>query len=69
MIKHIFSGNFSFPPESVHHEYLKSSDYHTNCPWKGLASYYHVEVDGEVNQDAAWYYPERKPTADQIKIM
>ena len=60
-------GNFYFPPESVHHEFLTSSDYHTTCPWKGLAFYYHMEVDGEVNPDAAWYYPEPKPAADQIK--
>ena len=67
VIKHILSGAIYLSPESVHHEYLKSSDYHTTYPWKGLAYYYHVEVDGVVNQDAAWYYPEPKPAADQIK--
>lgn len=53
-------GNQYFPPESVNMEYITKSDNHTACPWKGLASYYNVEVDGEVNENAAWYYPEPK---------
>lgn len=53
-------GNHYFPADSVNKQYLKQSDHHTTCPWKGEASYYHVEVDGETNQDAAWYYPEPK---------
>ncbi len=48
-------------------KYFKPSPTHTTCPWKGLASYYHIEVDGEVNQDAAWYYPEPKEAAKNIK--
>lgn len=60
-------GNHYFPPDTVNRKYLKPSDSHSTCPWKGQASYYHVEVDGEVNQDAAWYYPEPKDAAQNIK--
>lgn len=59
--------NYYFPPDSVKLEYLKKSDTHSTCPWKGEASYYNVEVDGEVNEDAAWYYPEPKDAAKNIK--
>lgn len=60
-------GNYYFPPESVHPEYLKPSKTHTECPWKGTASYYQIEVNGEKNPDAAWYYPDPFPAAAQIK--
>lgn len=63
----LVEGNVYFPPDSIHREYFKDSDTHTTCFWKGVASYYHVEVDGETNVDAAWYYPETKPAADNIK--
>jgi uncharacterized protein (DUF427 family) len=63
----IVEGNVYFPPESVKKEYLKESDTHSTCPWKGLANYYHIDVNGEVNNDAAWYYPEPKDAAKQIK--
>lgn len=63
----VVEGNHYFPPESVRREYLQPSDTHTTCPWKGIASYYHVVVGGEVNRDAAWYYPEPKPAASHIK--
>jgi len=53
-------GNHYFPPESVKKEFLTPSDTHTICPWKGEASYYNVVVDGETNEDAAWYYPTPK---------
>jgi uncharacterized protein (DUF427 family) len=53
-------GNPYFPPESVNMEYFRKSDYHTTCPWKGLASYYDIVVDGKVNENAAWYYAEPK---------
>lgn len=56
-------GNWYFPPGSIKKEYFLPSDTHTTCPWKGEASYYHVAVDGQTNQDAAWYYPEPKPSA------
>lgn len=63
----IVEGNHYFPSESVKKEYLKSSDYHSVCPWKGTASYYSLEVNGEVNENAAWYYPEPSDAAKQIK--
>jgi uncharacterized protein (DUF427 family) len=60
-------GNQYFPPDTIKQEYFQSSDTHTTCPWKGEASYYNVVVNGEVNKDAAWYYPATKPAADEIK--
>jgi len=63
----VVEGNHYFPPESINKEYIKSSDTHTTCPWKGKASYYSLEVDGETANDAAWYYPEPKDAAQQIK--
>lgn len=59
-------GNLYFPPQSIKREYFKESNHHSTCPWKGLASYYHVEVNGRRNADAAWYYPEPKAAARQI---
>jgi uncharacterized protein (DUF427 family) len=63
----IVEGNHYFPPESVRGAYFRPSDTHTVCPWKGTASYHSVEVNGERNPDAAWYYPDPKPAAAQIK--
>ena len=63
----IVEGNHYFPPASVHRQYLRPSNTHTTCPWKGLASYYHIDVDGEINEDAAWYYPDPKDAAKKIK--
>ncbi len=63
----IVEGNHYFPSESIKKEYLKSSDHHSVCPWKGTASYYSLEVNGEVNENAAWYYPEPSDAAKQIK--
>jgi uncharacterized protein (DUF427 family) len=60
-------GNQYFPLDAVHKEYLRPSELHTVCPWKGTASYFDVEVDGKRNADAAWFYPEPKPAAKQIK--
>lgn len=60
-------GNSYFPPESIKSEYFKPSATHTVCHWKGTASYYHIEVNGEVNKDAAWYYPETSDLASNIK--
>ncbi len=62
----IVEGNHYFPPESVHRRYLKESATHTTCPWKGEASYYDVEVNGQRNPDAAWYYPDPKKEARKI---
>jgi uncharacterized protein (DUF427 family) len=63
----VVEGNHYFPPGSVNREYFRDSSTHTTCPWKGLASYYDVVVNDEVNKDAAWYYPEPKEAAAQIK--
>jgi uncharacterized protein (DUF427 family) len=60
-------GNQYFPPDSIKHDYFKPSAAHTVCPWKGTASYYDLEVNGKRNPGAAWYYPEPKPAAKQIK--
>lgn len=60
-------GNAYFPPESINTEFFMDSDMHTTCPWKGLASYYTIEVDGEVNENAAWFYPNPKHDAAEIK--
>ena len=59
--------NLYFPAESVHREFLQPSDYTTVCPWKGTAHYYHVDVNGKKNENAAWYYPDPKPAAANIK--
>ena len=63
----IVDRNFYFPPDSVHREYLKQSDTQTTCIWKGRASYYDIEVDGKTLRDAAWYYPEPRRRASNIK--
>jgi uncharacterized protein (DUF427 family) len=63
----IVEGNHYFPPEAIKQEYFRESNFHTVCSWKGLASYYHVEVDGQVNRNAAWHYPDIKPAAKQIE--
>jgi uncharacterized protein (DUF427 family) len=62
----VVEGNQYFPPDTVKKEYLKPSDTHTTCSWKGIASYHHLAVGGEVNKDAAWYYPDPKPAAKNI---
>lgn len=63
----IVEGNYYFPPESINRDYFSESKTHTTCPWKGIASYYNVVVDGQTNKDAAWYYPEPKEKANNIK--
>lgn len=63
----VVEGNHYFPRESVKTEYLQPSTKHTVCPWKGEASYYDLVVNGKTNQDAAWYYPEPKEAAAEIK--
>lgn len=60
-------GNHYFPPDSVNKEYFVESDTRSVCPWKGTASYYSIVADGKTNRDAAWYYPDPKPEAKQIK--
>ena len=60
-------GNSYFPIDSVKEEYLVKSDTETVCGWKGTASYYSLQVDGQSNTDAAWYYADPKPQAEVIK--
>jgi uncharacterized protein (DUF427 family) len=60
-------GNVYFPPSALAREHFVESDHTSVCGWKGTARYYHVEVDGERNENAAWYYPDPKPAAAQIK--
>lgn len=59
-------GNQYFPPAAIHQEYFKPSSLHTECSWKGTASYYDVEVNGKKNAGAAWFYPEPKAAAKEI---
>lgn len=60
-------GNSYFPEDSVNKNFISKSDTKSVCHWKGTASYYDIQVDGEVNKDAAWYYPEPKDAAKEIK--
>jgi uncharacterized protein (DUF427 family) len=62
----VVEGNHYFPPDAVKADVLVPSDTTSVCPWKGTASYYSVEVGGERNQDAAWYYPAPKEAAAEI---
>ncbi len=62
----VVEGNHYFPPDAVHTEFFQPSQSHTVCHWKGLASYYDVVANGQVNRDAAWYYPEPKDAAKNI---
>lgn len=63
----VVEGNHYFPPESLEREVFRPSTTHTTCSWKGVASYYDVVVGESVNKDAAWYYPEAKDAAKEIK--
>ena len=63
----VVEGNVYFPPDTVNRDFLRESDTHTRCVWKGEASYYDVVVEGEVNQDAAWFYPAPLPAAANVK--
>ena len=63
----VIEGNHYFPPDSVKREYFRHSGTTSTCPWKGEASYYTLEVDGEKNEDAAWYYRAPKDAAAEIR--
>lgn len=63
----VVENNHYFPSSSIRKEYFTPSNTHTVCPWKGTASYYTINVDGDENRDAAWYYPDPKEAARQIK--
>ncbi|WP_340102938.1 DUF427 domain-containing protein [Rhodohalobacter sp. 8-1] len=63
----VVEGNHYFPPESVKEKHFKPTNHTTECPWKGTASYYTIEADGDKNENAAWTYPEPKEAANEIK--
>jgi len=63
----IVEGNHYFPQASLNRDFFKSSSTTSVCGWKGTAQYFDVEVDGQVNRDAAWYYPDPKPAAENIR--
>ena len=63
----VVEGNHYFPPDSLNREFVQECDAQTVCGWKGTASYYDIVVNGEVNEQAAWYYPDPKPEAANIK--
>ncbi len=60
-------GNHYFPDSALKREYIAFSNHKTTCSWKGQASYYTLNINGEVNTDAVWYYPDPKPEAANIK--
>lgn len=62
----VVEGNHYFPAEDVRKDFIEPSDHKSSCPWKGVARYYSVVVDGERNRDAAWYYADPKPAAENI---
>lgn len=63
----MMEGRHYFPADSVDSSFLRDSATKTDCPWKGIASYFHIDVEGEINADAAWYYAEPKPAAEHIR--
>ncbi|HYP53005.1 MAG TPA: DUF427 domain-containing protein [Pyrinomonadaceae bacterium] len=63
----VVENNHYFPADSIRREHFRESAKHTTCPWKGEASYYDVVVGGDVNRDAAWYYPEPKAAAENVR--
>ncbi len=63
----VIEGNHYFPKDSIKGQYFESSKTNTVCPWKGMASYYHIKVDGKENKDAAWYYPDPREMAKGFK--
>ena len=63
----LVENNHYFPKSAIHPEYFQASSTVTHCPWKGAANYYSVLVDGDINKDAAWYYPSPSDEAQKIK--
>lgn len=63
----VVEGNHYFPANAINAEYFEASETRTTCQWKGVASYYSIVVNGAQNKDAAWFYPDPKPAAAQIK--
>ena len=63
----VVDGNHYFPTDALDRQYVTFSNHRTTCPWKGEANYYSLIVNGELNPDAAWYYPDPKPEAEMVK--
>jgi len=63
----LVEGNHYFPDSSLNKEYIAFSNHKTSCAWKGQASYYSLNVNGDINTDAVWYYADPKPEAEQIR--
>lgn len=63
----VVEGNHYFPADSMEKAFFASSEHTSFCPWKGTASYYHIDVAGDRNADAAWYYPDPMKAAAEIK--
>ena len=63
----LVEGNVYFPASALQREHFEKSNTRTHCPWKGEAHYFNVRVGSEVNRDAAWYYPDPRPAAEEIR--
>jgi uncharacterized protein (DUF427 family) len=63
----VVEGNHYFPESSLNRQYVTFSNHRSSCPWKGQAHYYSLMVNGELNPDAVWYYPEPSEAASEIK--
>ena len=63
----VIDGNHYFPPESINKQYFQESNTHSICPWKDTANYYDMEVNGQINKDAAWFYPNAKEKAKHFE--
>ncbi len=63
----VVEGNHYFPDSALNREFIAFSNHKTSCTWKGQASYYSLMVDGDINPDAAWYYPDPKPEAEAVR--
>jgi uncharacterized protein (DUF427 family) len=63
----LVEGNHYFPESSLKREFITFSNHKSSCPWKGQASYYSLVVDGDLNTDAVWYYPDPKPEAEMVR--
>ena len=63
----VVEGNIYFPENSIKREFFKDSDTRSHCPWKGEASYFDIHVNGEINRDAAWFYPQTLEAAKNIE--
>ena len=62
----VVEGNHYFPRDSLSSDYFVASDHESYCPWKGTASYYSLQVEGNTNENAAWYYADPKPDASMV---